>query len=102
MDLLQWLDTHELTDAAFAALVGCDQTTINRAKRGITMPGAVLLSRITVATDGAVQASDLLDAFVTKHSDEVDAPRYAEALLKRAEAIATAALHSTQPQPASA
>lgn len=59
MDLAKWLDEHDLTDAAFAERVGCNQTTINRAKRGITMPEAGLIDRIEGATNGAVTAADL-------------------------------------------
>lgn len=59
MDLATWLDEHDLTDAAFAEQVGCNQTTINRARRGVTMPEAGLIDRIEEATDGGVTAADL-------------------------------------------
>lgn len=62
MDLATWLTEHGLTDAAFAERVGCNQKTINRARRGVTMPEASLIERIEEATDGEVTVVDLFAA----------------------------------------
>lgn len=62
MDLATWLTQHEMTDAAFAEQVGCNQKTINRARRGLTMPEAGLIERIEEATAGKVTVSDLFSA----------------------------------------
>ncbi len=69
MLLSDWLQVRSLTDAAFAAVTGCGPTTVNRIRRGATMPEASLIARIVAATDGQVTANDLFDAYQAAHAD---------------------------------
>lgn len=62
MDLATWLTQNEMTDAAFADRVGCNQKTINRARRGLTMPEVALIERIEEVTAGEVTVADLFEA----------------------------------------
>ncbi|WP_338069633.1 helix-turn-helix domain-containing protein [Rhodovarius crocodyli] len=63
MRLSQWLSDRKMTDAQFAELVGKDQTTINRTRRGVTMPNPGFVARIVEATAGEVQPADLYAAY---------------------------------------
>lgn len=68
MQLSQWLSTRKMTDAEFGALVGKDQATISRTKRGVTMPGPALVAKIAEVTDGEVTVSDLYAAYTGRAS----------------------------------
>jgi transcriptional regulator with XRE-family HTH domain len=48
----------EMDDAKFAALVGCDRSTIYRIRENGQTPTRKLMKRIALATDGAVQPND--------------------------------------------
>lgn len=58
MTLEAYLDKHSLTNVAFAAMVGADQSTIQRMRKGTQVPSKELMARIFDVTHGAVQAND--------------------------------------------
>lgn len=60
--LKQYLSDTQTPQAAFAARVGVDQTTISRIARKRVAPSLELALRIKEATSGAVQPEDLLPA----------------------------------------
>lgn len=57
MTLDQYLAAKRLTETAFAGMVGANQATINRLKRG-SVPGAALMARIIEVTNGEVTPND--------------------------------------------
>lgn len=48
----------KLDDANFAALLGCDRSTIYRIREKGQTPSRALMKKIALATDGAVQPND--------------------------------------------
>ena len=54
MTLAQYLEAHNLTQAAFAARVGVEQPTISRLVKNAKGPSPGLAKRIEMATDGKV------------------------------------------------
>jgi transcriptional regulator with XRE-family HTH domain len=61
MKLSEYLAAHDLTDPAFAALVGCDRTTVLRWRSAKVMPEREQMRRIAEVTEGAVTANDFYD-----------------------------------------
>lgn len=57
MTLDAYLAEQKLTETAFAALVGVDQSTINRARKG-QVPSPRVLAEITAQSNGAVTPND--------------------------------------------
>ena len=57
MTLADYLTKHDMNDAAFAALINVNQSTVNRIRRGQT-PSAAVIEAIAIATKGAVQPND--------------------------------------------
>lgn len=57
MTLDNYLTDSEITETAFAALIGVDQSTVNRLRKG-QVPGKPLMATIFEKTDGAVRADD--------------------------------------------
>jgi transcriptional regulator with XRE-family HTH domain len=62
MKLAAYLNEHQLTDADFAELVGCDRTTILRLRTGKHKPSPPLMEEIAKKTGGLVQPNDYFDA----------------------------------------
>lgn len=60
MKLDQYLSEHDLTDTAFAALIGRTQSSVSRLRRSETRPDWETLERIQAATNGAVTPNDFL------------------------------------------
>ena len=58
MTLDTYLSDKAITEPAFAALVGIDQSTVNRVRRG-AIPSAAVMRRICAATNGAVTPNDI-------------------------------------------
>ncbi len=60
MKLDDYLTTHNLTDNAFANIIGRSQPTVNRLRRDQTKPDWETVRRITEATKGRVTANDFI------------------------------------------
>lgn len=60
MKLDDYLTKHNLTDDAFASLIGRSQPTVNRLRRDATKPDWETVRRITEATKGKVSANDFI------------------------------------------
>lgn len=60
MKLSEYLESRGLTDAAFAALVGRDRTSVTRWRNGTTRPDLDALLAVYVATGGLVTPNDFL------------------------------------------
>lgn len=58
MTLTDYMKKHDLNDAQFAALINVNQSTINRARRGLYTPSAAVIEAIALVTKGAVQPND--------------------------------------------
>lgn len=65
MKLSAYLSDKNLTDDAFAAIVGMSQSQISRLKRGISRPSWETVAAIERATGGLVTAADFLPAPAT-------------------------------------
>jgi transcriptional regulator with XRE-family HTH domain len=61
MRLSAYLELARLTDAEFAAKVGCDRSTITRIRNGTTKPTPTLMQEIARETKGAVLPNDYFD-----------------------------------------
>lgn len=57
MTLEAYLKAHGIKEADFAALIGVEQSTVNRLKRG-SVPTRDVMARIFDATGGDVRADD--------------------------------------------
>lgn len=57
MTLEAYLKANGIKEADFAALIGVEQSTVNRLKRG-SVPSREVMARIFDATDGIVRADD--------------------------------------------
>lgn len=79
MQLSLWLSQAKMTDAEFAAVVGRDQATINRTRRGVTMPGPSLVAKIVAATKGEVQPADIYAAYTGRHAVSLEPDHLVEA-----------------------
>lgn len=58
MTLADYLQTNELTDTAFAARLGVQQSTIHRIKKCGQIPSPVLMAAIFAETNGLVRPDD--------------------------------------------
>jgi transcriptional regulator with XRE-family HTH domain len=61
MKLATYLEQNELTDAAFARLIGVERQAVGRYKSGERFPEKLILLEIYRATNGAVTANDFAD-----------------------------------------
>jgi transcriptional regulator with XRE-family HTH domain len=61
MKLADYLKRSDLDDAAFAALIGCDRTTVTRIRNGTHRPSDPLKERIAQETGGLVRPDDYFD-----------------------------------------
>lgn len=61
MKLSEYMESKALDDAAFAALVGCDRSTIFRIRKDQQKPSDPLKAEIAKATGGLVQPNDYFD-----------------------------------------
>lgn len=61
MKLADYLTREGLTDAEFAERVGCDRTTILRARKGTHKPSPALMEEIARQTNGEVRPDDYFD-----------------------------------------
>jgi DNA-binding transcriptional regulator YdaS (Cro superfamily) len=61
MKLATYLETQELTDAAFARLIGVERQAVGRYKVGDRFPERPILLKIYEATGGQVTANDFAD-----------------------------------------
>lgn len=61
MRLADYLHQRDLKDADFAALVGCDRTTVLRIRRGDQRPSPALMEEIARVTGGQVQPNDYFE-----------------------------------------
>ena len=57
MTLDQYLNDNQLKEAAFAELIGVDQSTINRLRKG-QVPSKPIMEKIFHETGGVVRADD--------------------------------------------
>ncbi len=69
MRLHDWILANRVSEAELARRLTCTVSTVNRIRRGATMPEASLIARIVAATDGQVTANDLFDAYQAAHAD---------------------------------
>jgi transcriptional regulator with XRE-family HTH domain len=61
MKLATYLEENELTDAAFARVIGVERQAVGRYKTGERFPERLILVKIYKATNGAVTANDFAD-----------------------------------------
>ena len=64
MKLDAYMKAQELDDAAFAARIGRDRTTVYRLRAGITKPDWDTVIKIREETEGRVSAEDWLEAIM--------------------------------------
>ena len=57
MTLDQYLSDNSITETAFAATIGVDQSSVNRMRKG-QVPSKPIMARIFAVTEGAVRADD--------------------------------------------
>jgi transcriptional regulator with XRE-family HTH domain len=57
----EWIDAEGLTNTEFADLVGADNGTISRWRRGVTIPRPEDMLRIYEATCGEVEPNSFYD-----------------------------------------
>lgn len=60
MKLAEYLDRHDITDAAFAERVGVSQSTVTRWVRGKLHPSWAMIPHIMRCTDNHVTANDFV------------------------------------------
>ncbi len=60
MKLADYLSTHRITHAEFAATIGATQAAVSRYANGKRMPRQPLLRKIMQATQGRVTANDFM------------------------------------------
>jgi DNA-binding transcriptional regulator YdaS (Cro superfamily) len=72
MNLRDWLETHDVTGVAFAERVGVSQGAMSKIIRGVVWPEADTISAIERATDGEVQAADILSTYQQARSDAAE------------------------------
>lgn len=58
MTLQEYLEKRDLTEAEFAQIIGKNQTTVGRYKRGTLMPRPSTIVKIEEVTKGAVKFKD--------------------------------------------
>jgi transcriptional regulator with XRE-family HTH domain len=58
MTLNEYMRQHKLRDADMAESLAMDRSNISRLRRGLILPSARVLSRISTATKGAVTPND--------------------------------------------
>lgn len=61
MKLGEWMEESQLDDAAVAARVRSDRSTISRVRRGMHKPSWELVEKLRDVSDGKVTANDFLD-----------------------------------------
>jgi DNA-binding transcriptional regulator YdaS (Cro superfamily) len=69
MKLKDWLTSRDMTASDFAELVGISQGAISKIVRGVVWPEADTISAIERATDGEVQAADILSTYQQARTD---------------------------------
>ena len=67
MLLTDWITGRETSEADLARALSCTVSTVNRIRRGVTMPEATLIGRIVEVTGGLVTANDLFTAYQAAH-----------------------------------
>lgn len=72
MNLSQYLAESKIKPSAFALELGVEASTVSRWLHGERTPSLELMQRITVATQGAVTASDFLDPASASSSRAAD------------------------------
>jgi transcriptional regulator with XRE-family HTH domain len=60
MTLDQYLKQNGITETAFAAQIGVNQSSVNRMRKGLISPDILTLGRIVEATAGAVTLADFV------------------------------------------
>jgi len=74
MKLADYMELQKMDDAALAALIGCDRSTVTRLRNGKTVPTWKNLAKIKEATKGAVGFEDFAASLESgKPSDEAAA-----------------------------
>lgn len=73
MTLKDWLAREAISEAAFAASIGCAPSTINRLCRERITPSRTLLRAIAERTDYAVGPNDFFPEAVSRGSSEAAA-----------------------------
>lgn len=58
MQLKTYLETHSISDADFAALIGVDRSSVHRMRNGNQTPSAKVMRAIAEKTNGEVTAND--------------------------------------------
>ncbi|MGQ4813068.1 helix-turn-helix domain-containing protein [Agrobacterium vitis] len=58
MKLDRYISEKDMTDAAFAALIGYSQPQVNRVRRGKSFPSPGMIRKIHEETNGAVSFAD--------------------------------------------
>jgi putative transcriptional regulator len=61
MTLDDYLRENKITETAFAAVIGINQSSVHRLRKGTIRPDIETLARIVSATGGAVTLSDFID-----------------------------------------
>ena len=61
MKLKTYIETEELTEAAFARKIGVSQVAVNRYCAGHRLPGRSVMQKIAAETNGAVTPNDFFD-----------------------------------------
>lgn len=74
MKLAAYLEASELTDAAFARLIGVERQAVGRYKSGERFPEKQILLKIFEATSGQVTANDFADLPIDKPRPNLPAP----------------------------
>lgn len=69
--LSDWLSKHDMSDAAFAALIGVERGSVGRYTRGERFPDPPTLSAIRQVTGGEVTAADMLETWETANPGRV-------------------------------
>lgn len=60
--LASYMDRKEISDAAFASLIGKDRTLVNRLRRGIVRPTLDVAAEIEALTNGEVSMQSWVSA----------------------------------------
>lgn len=61
MDLDTYLHQNRITEAAFAASIGSNQSTVHRLRKGGRLPSQTVMRAIHEATGGLVTAAEFYD-----------------------------------------
>ena len=66
MKLSAYLEAKSITDADFAAIVGCDRSTVSRWRNEKTLPAPDQIVAIQRATNGRVKVNDWFERFAAE------------------------------------